>query len=481
MDKQDLIVIGGGTSGFMVATGALRLGLKVILIERNASLGGLALHFGCVPSKAMLHVAQVVHTVQNSRQYGLETEIAATDLGKVNDHVNNLVRRLKTQETQEAQNIFKQLGGKLLFGEPKFVDSHTIVLGSEVIESRKFVIATGSRSIFPAIRDLDKVGYITNDTVFAQTKLPAQLIILGDKPSAVEFAQAFARLGSKVTLVVSGDSILPQEDPELVSRLKDVLMEEGVDFQLNTTVHRAYLQHQQKYLECQHDSGENFILHADEILVALGRRPNVEGLGLENAGVTYASDGILVNKKLTTSQNHIYALGDVIRSPYKLTHAAEYQASIVLSNAVFRYPATVKYQGFPYVIFTDPEYAHVGLTEAQAKEQGYKNLEVLRFEFKDLDSALIKNAPAGLIKVITCKDRIIGATILGSHASNLIAEWGLALNMRAHLADVATTIHAYPTLAQINRRVASKRSTKGLFSDHNKLLVSLLQRVFVWA
>lgn len=274
---------------------------------------------------------------------------------------------------------------------------------------------------------------------------------------------------------------MPHEDPELVARLKDVLIAEGVDFYLNTTVQRAYLQQQKKVLECTHDSGENFILDADEILVSLGRKPNVEGLGLENAGVNYSHEGILVNKKLVTSQKHIYALGDVIRSPYKLTHAAEYQASIVLSNAVFRYPAKVKYQGFPYVIFTDPEYAHVGLTELQAIEQGYKNLEVLRFEFKDLDSAIIKNAKAGLIKVISSKDRIIGATILGPNASNLISEWGLALNMRARLSDIATTIHAYPTLAQINRRVASKRSTKGLFSHHNKLLVSLLQRVFAWA
>jgi pyruvate/2-oxoglutarate dehydrogenase complex dihydrolipoamide dehydrogenase (E3) component len=477
MERQDLVVIGGGTSGFIVATGALRSGLKVTLIEKKAYLGGLALHFGCVPSKTLLHVAQVAHTIRNAGQYGLVTGFSPIDLSKVNRHIGSVIDGLEKQDDQETQNIFDQLGGKLLFGQPRFIDPHTIQIEDTKIRAKTFVIATGSAPMFPTIKGLDHVGYITSDIVFSQRKLPQKLIILGGNSAAIEFAQAFARMGTKVTVIVEGDSILAQEDPELVNHLKDYLVHEGVDFYLSTKVEAAYLQRQKKYLECAHDSGDKFDLFADEILVCMGRKPRVEGLGLDNARVSYDCNGIIVNKKLQTSHKHIYALGDVIRSPYKLSHAAEYQANIVLSNAVFGYSAKVKYQGFPYVVFTNPEYAHVGLSEQQAKELGCKKIEVSRFAFKDLDSAVIQNLQKGLIKVISHKGKIIGATILGPQASNLIAEWGLAINLGAKVADVAATIHAYPTLAQISRRVANKYVTKGLFT-RSKGFAGLWQKVF---
>lgn len=480
MGMQDLVVIGGGTSGYIVATGALRLGLKVILVEKNLRLGGSALHFGCVPSKTMLHIAQVAHTVHSATQYGLDSYILPIDLNKVNQHINGVIRNLEQQEDQEAHYIFKQLGGQILFGQARFIDPHTIEIDGKRIHAKKFVIATGSSALLPSIKGLDSVGYLTNENLYTQKTLPQRLVILGGKPSAIEFAQAFTRLGSKVSVVVRGDSILPSEDPELVNKLKDLLIHEGIDFYLNTSVNEAYQHNQHKVLECRHESGEQFALYTDEILVALGRRPNVEGLGLENAMINYAADGILVNKKLRTSQKHIYALGDVIRSPYKLTHAAEYQANIVLSNAVFKFPAKTKYQGFPYVIFTSPEYAHVGLSEQQAKNLGYKKAIVTRFEFKDLDSAAIQSSPAGMIKVISNRGRVIGATILGPQASNLIAEWGLAINLGARVADVAATIHAYPTLAQINRRVANKHIARGMFNQSSNWLLGFMQRALAW-
>jgi pyruvate/2-oxoglutarate dehydrogenase complex dihydrolipoamide dehydrogenase (E3) component len=205
----------------------------------------------------------------------------------------------------------------------------------------------------------------------------------------------------------------------------------------------------------------------------------VDGLGLDNARINYTAEGIIVNRKLKTSKRHIYALGDVIRSTHKFTHAAEYQANIVLSNLVFRYPAKAKFTGFPYVIFTQPEYAHVGLTEHQAKQTGYKKIEITRFEFKDLDSSIVQNVTNGLIKVVSHKGKILGATILGPQANNLISEWSLALNMGASVRDVATTIHAYPTLAQINKRVANKYVAKGLFSVNMQRWVRYLQRIAV--
>jgi pyruvate/2-oxoglutarate dehydrogenase complex dihydrolipoamide dehydrogenase (E3) component len=475
MEGHDLIVIGGGTSGFIVAIGALRLGLNVALIEKNDKLGGLSLHNGCVPSKTILHVAHTAHIVRYAKEYGLDSYILPVDLGKINDHVASVVNNFVSQETYEVQHLFQQLGGQIIYGHSNFIDAHTIAVNNLELSAKKFVIASGSRPMFPAIKGLDDIGYITNDEVFKQNKLWDRLVILGGRPSAIEFAQAFARLGSKVAIIVRGDSILPQEDPEIVNKIKDVLIGSGIDIYLNTKVQYVYSQRKNKVLECVHDSGELFTVAADEILVALGRRPNVEGLGLENAGIEYAQDGILVDRKLRTSRKNIYALGDVIRSPYKLTHIAEYQASILLSNMLFRYPAKVKYLGFPYVIFIDPEFAHVGLTEQQAKEHGYKKIEVFKFDFKDLDSAIIKNSAFGMIKVVTSRNKIIGASILGPHASNLIAEWGLAINMGARLADVASTIHAYPTLAQINRRVASKKVARGFFSQRNRSLVSFLR------
>lgn len=481
MERQDLVVIGGGTSGYIVATGALRFGLKVILIEKSTFLGGSALHHGCIPSKTMLHVANTANLVQNAKIYGLDSYLLPPDIAKINTHISGVVAGLEKQEDHEAQYIFNQLGGEIIFGAAKFIDAHRVQVGSRIIKAKKFVLATGSSPILPAIRGLDQIGYLTNDLIFKLQHIPEKLVILGGKPSAIEFAQAFARLGSKVAIIARGDSILPQEDPELVNKLKDLLIQEGIEFYLNTTVIQAYMQRSKKVLECVHDSGESFAISGDEVLVAVGRSPNVSGLGLENAGVAYAPDGIVVDKKLRTSIKHICAVGDVIRSQYKFTHAAEYQANIVLSNIVFRYPAKVKYFGFPYAIFTSPEYAHVGLHEIQAKKQGLHNIEVTRFEFKDLDSAAIQNTRTGMIKVVTRRGKIIGATILGPQASNLIAEWGLAINMGARIGDVAATIHAYPTLAQISRRVANKQTAKGMFSVYNRRWVMCLQKMFAWA
>lgn len=475
MQQQDLVIIGGGTSGFIVAAAALKHGLKVTLIEKNKSLGGSALHFGCIPSKALLHVAHLVHTIENATQYGLESYVAPADLSKLNARVQDMIKNLEAKDAQEAQHMFDQLGGQIIYGSPKFIDAKTIGVEDVFFQAKKFVIATGSKAEFPAIKGLAESGYITSDMVCLQQVLPQNLVVLGDRSDSIEFAQAFARLGAKVSVIVSGDSILANEDPELINKLRESLINEGINFYLNTQVLSVYVQKQIKNLECMHDSGEKFVIRGDEILVALGRKPNVEGIGLENAGVKYSTAGIVVNQKLQTTQKHIYALGDVICSPYKLTHMAEYQASIVLSNAIFKYPNTVKYQGFPYVIFTSPEYAQVGLSEQQAKEQKYKNIEVLRFDFKDLDSAVLQHAATGLIKVVASNGKVIGAAILGPQASNLISEWGLAINLGAKVADVAATIHAYPTLAQVNRRVANKHATKRRLSDLARHLVARLQ------
>lgn len=478
MMQQDLVVIGGGTSGLITAIGALRLGLKVTLIDKNKSLGGLALHNGCVPSKTFIRVAHITNILHNAEKLGIDCKISPTQLYKVNDYVATVTDSFQAQEIQEVYKTFNQLGGIILTGAPRFIDKHVIAINEQYIYAKKIVIATGSRPFYPAIPGLNEIGYITTDEVFKQQELWPTLTILGDDVTAIELAQAFARLGAKVTIIARNDTILPTSDPELVKRLSEILLSNGIEIYVSSKAQHAYMQGKYKVLECRHESGDIYTIASDEILVVLGRRPNIEGLALENAGVAYVKEGIVVDRKLRTSTRHIYALGDVINSPYKLTHVAEYQASILLSNMLFKYPAKVKYQGFPYVIFTEPEYAHVGLTETQAKEQGYKNLQVFRFEYKNLDSAIINNKTQGIVKVVTARKRVIGATILGAHASNLIAEWGLAINLKAKINDVAATIHAYPTFAQLNRRVASKQMSKDFFAEKNKSFVNLLQKVF---
>lgn len=454
---QDLIVLGGGTSGLIVAVGALRQGLKVTLVEKNARLGGSSLHNGCVPSKALLHATKLYQMFKNSYHYGIDSSVMLPDLRKINQYVNKVSNSLEAHETIEIQKIFQEFGGVIVYGTPKFIDAQTIIINSVVLKAKKFVIATGSRPFVPAIKGLNDIGYITSDKLFSQEKFWDSLTILGGSHTAIEFAQAFARLGCKVTIVTHGDSILPQEEPELVEQLNRILLQSGIIIHLNTTVQNVYLQGKLKVLDCLHDSGKLFTVASDQILLAIGNKPNLDGLGLENAGIAYVENGIIVNQHLQTTQENIYALGDVAKSAYKLTHIAEQQANVVLNNILFKYPAKIEYLGMPYVIFTEPEYAHVGLTVQQAKDQKYKNIKIAKFAFKDLDISMIHDTPLGMIKVVTSKDKVIGATILGAHASILIAEWSLAINMGAKLATVAATMRAYPTFAQINRRVACAR------------------------
>lgn len=480
MIKKDLIVIGAGTSGYIVAIGALRLGWDdVLLVDKHQYIGGAALHSNCVPSKSLLHIASIADTVRAGVQYGLNSYLLDVDFAQVSMYIQQQVLDIAESETRETLAAFHQLGGKMFQGKARFVNPNVIEVDKQEFYAKNIVIATGARPWYPDIKGIDKIGYVTNENIWKMKKLPEKLVILGGRPSAIEFAQAFSRLGSKVSLVIGHETILPQEDSELVKKLQEVLINAGIEIYVHTAVQDCYTQGDKKILDCRHEYGENFLVEADEVLVLEGRRPNFEGLALENAGVHYLDSGIQVSDQLLTSQKHIYAVGDVAATPYKLTHAAEYQANVVLSNMVLNTTTKAKFQGFPYVIFTDPEYAHTGLNEQQAKAAGYNNLEVTRFEFKDIDSAKIRRCTTGRIKIISSNNKIIGASILGPDAGNLLSEWSLAIKLGATVADVASTIYPYPSLAQVNRRVANKclqQSTKG---KTNK--AAWVQRVLSWS
>lgn len=468
MKRRDLVIIGGGAGGLVVASVAAQLGLKVTLIEKADKLGGDCLHYGCVPSKTLIHAARVASLMRRGPEFGLPACDPSVDLGSVADHVQAVIERIQ-QHDDPAR--FRGYGCEVLFGPATFIDPHAVQVNGQVIRGRRFVIATGSQPFIPPIEGLEATGYLTNEELFSLRDLPERLVVLGGGPVGLEMAQAFARLGSRVTVVERLPHLLPQEDPEVADVLQEQLESEGITVHTATSVERVSKDTGATQLTCNN----GLTLAADALLVAVGRRPVVEGLGLEAAGVAHDAKGIRVDRRQRTSQKNIYACGDVC-GPYPLTHVAEYQAGIVISNAVFRIPKQTDYRVVPWVTFTDPELARVGLTEQQARAMGIEPV-VLRFPFRDIDRALTDGQVGGLAKLVTHKGRILGASILGTHAGELIHEVTLAMKTGVGIGAISATIHAYPTLAQIHRRAVNTWYGRKLFSPGTRRLVRWINRL----
>ena len=468
MSKRDLTIIGGGAGGLVVASVAAQLGLKVTLIEKENKLGGDCLHHGCVPSKTLIHAAKVASLMRRGAEYGLPAIEPEVDLGKVTDHVQSVIDHIQQHDDPER---FRGYGCEVIFGAARFVDPHTVQVNDQQIRSRRFVIATGSKPFVPPIDGLEEAGYLTNLDLFSLRTLPTRLVVLGGGPIGLEMAQAFRRLGSEVTVVERLPHLLPQEDPEIADALQGQLAAEGITIHTSTSAERVGQEGGRRVVVCD----GNRQLDADQILVAVGRRPNVDSLGLDAAGVDVTPKGITVDRRQRTSQKHIYAVGDVC-GPYPFTHMAEYQAGIVISNAVFRFPKKTDYRVVPWVTYTDPELARVGMTEQQARGQDIEPT-VLRFEFKAIDRALAEVETCGVTKLVTHKGRILGATILGPHAGELIHEIVLAMQTRTKIGDISAAIHAYPTLAQIHRRAVNTAYAPRLFSPGTRRLVALINRL----
>ncbi len=475
-DSYDLLVIGGGVGGLITSTGAAKLGLKVVLVEKKA-LGGDCLHFGCVPTKALIRSAKIAHLLKRAPEFGMKPVEAQIDFSRVMERIRQVQAHIGAHETPEAM---RDQGVEAILGEGRFRDPHTFEVSGRVLKAKRIILATGSRPVILPIPGLKEAQSLTNESALQLDHLPASIIILGGGPIGLEFGQAFARLGSKVIILEKEGQILPREDAELAKVLDGILRKEGVEIFTCTEVKEIRRRNEITVsitASCQVEGTRAF--EAEQFLVAIGRAPNVEGLNLEAAGVATTKRGITVDATHRTNVPHIWAVGDVT-GQYQFTHAAEYEAVAVLRNVLFPlFSQKIDYTRIPWTTFTDPELGRIGLTEAEARKQFGEKIRVFRYPFPELDRAIIDGEPQGLIKVITDpRGQILGAHVLGPSGGELIHEFILAKTHRLAVAKISETVHVYPSLAQGIKRSADQWYLEQLKNPWAARLARLAFKVF---
>jgi pyruvate/2-oxoglutarate dehydrogenase complex dihydrolipoamide dehydrogenase (E3) component len=457
----DIGIIGGGAGGLTVAAGAAQLGAKTLLIEKEKELGGDCLHFGCVPSKTLIKSAQVYHLMKKAEKFGLpQMSMPPVDFRKISARIKSVISTIQQHDSEER---FCSLGAKVEFGHPNFADAHTIRLNGKTHTAKNWVIASGSAAIIPPIKGLDKTPYLTNREIFYLDHLPKSMIVLGAGPIGIEMAQAFCRFGTDVTVVDMAPGILPKDDLDLSTEIMEILKDEGVKFHFNHTIEATADLGNQREVTLKSKNGKTLSLKAETLLVALGRMANVEGLGLEAIGIEHDRRGIKVDRRMRTNHKHIYAVGDV-KGGFQFTHTAGYEGGIVVSNAIFRLPRKADYTYLPWCTYTDPPLGNIGMNETMAKKAGI-DYTVWTESFKNNDRSLAEGEKRGKIKLILNeKEKPIGVQILGPHAGDLLAEWVAVLNGKVKLATLAAAVHPYPTLGEINKRVAGNFFSPKIFS-----------------
>ncbi|MBI5634807.1 MAG: FAD-dependent oxidoreductase [Nitrospirae bacterium] len=461
----DIGILGGGSAGLTVAAGAAQFGAKTLLIEKEKVLGGDCLHYGCVPSKTLIKTAHVYHLMKNASQFGLpQPEVMPVDFRDVSGRIRSVISQIQAHDSVER---FCSLGAQVEFGDAEFLDEHLVRVGERKYSAKNWVIATGSSPDMPKIEGLNQTPYLTNKDIFYLNTLPKSMIILGAGPIAIEMAQAFCRLGTKVSLIQRSSQILSREDRDMADAVMQNLAAEGVQFYLDRSVVSVRNSEAGREVVMRSKDNTKETLVAEEILVAMGREPNLKGLGLENAGVEFDHKGLKLDHRLRTTQKHIFGAGDVTGT-YQFTHAAGYEGGVVLTNAVLRLPRKADYTFFPWCTYTDPELANIGMNETAAEEAGLQPA-VWTEEFKMNERGLTEGEGLGRIKLILdAKERPLGVQILGLHAGELISEWVAALNGGVKLSAVAGAVHPYPTLAEINKRVVGNYFSGKIFSDKVK-------------
>jgi pyruvate/2-oxoglutarate dehydrogenase complex dihydrolipoamide dehydrogenase (E3) component len=469
----DIGVIGGGAAGLSVTSGAAQLGAKTLLIEKEPHLGGDCLHYGCVPSKTLIRSAHVYQTMKDAGQYGLPAvPLPPVDFSRVAARIKAVIAEIQQHDSVAR---FERLGAEVVFGAPRFCDEHVVELDGRRISARQWVVATGSSAAIPPYPGLASTPHLTNREIFSLETLPASLLVLGGGPIAVEMAQAFARLGSQVTVIQRSGQILSREDRDMADLVMAAMAAEGVVFHLGARVEEVRDLGGQRRVTIKNRGGERLQLHGDTLLVALGRQANVEGLGLAAIGVALSERGIVVDSRLRTSQPHIYAPGDV-NGAYQFTHAAGYEAGIVVGNALFRLPRRADYTWLPWATYSDPELASIGMNEQAARRAGL-DYTLWQEEFAANDRALTAGRSGGRLKMLVGRrGKPLGVQICGPAAGELIAEWVAVLHGRLKLAGLAGAIHPYPTLAEINKRVAGSWLAPKIFSPTVKKMLKLFFR-----
>ena len=469
-DHFDIAIIGAGSGGLSVAAGAAQLGAKVALIEKG-KMGGDCLNYGCVPSKALIAAAEVAQTVRDAGRFGVNGHEPAIDFSKVNAHVHGVIAAIAPHDSVER---FEKLGCTVVQAAAKFASPTELEAGGRRITARRFVVSTGSKAFVPPIPGIKDVKAYTNETIFDLTEAPGHLIVIGGGPIGIEMAQAHRRLGCKVT-VVEAFSIMPKDDPEAVAVVRARLLAEGLAIIEGAKVEGVASSGNGMAVTVSRD-GKSETISGTHLLVAAGRRANVEGIGLDAAGIAFSPKGIEVDARLRTSNKKVFAIGDVAGG-YQFTHMAGYHAGIVVRNALFNFPAKVDYRAVPWVTYTDPELSHVGQTLAEAQKSA-PGASAVKWSLTENDRAQAERATEGFIKVVTGKGgRILGATIVARHAGELILPWVLAVQKSMTMRDMTGIIAPYPTLSEVSKRAAGAYYTPTLFSPRTRGLVRFMQRL----
>ena len=469
MEVFDLVVIGAGAGGLVTASGAARLGAKVALIEQGR-FGGECLWTGCVPSKALIRSAKVRHLMEHAGSYGFRDQPIPVDFARVMQHMRDVIMTIQPHDDPDR---FRKMGVEVIQGRAAFVGRDRLEVNGRILKSRRFCIAVGADPSLPPIEGLNRVPYMTHLNFFDQSRQPEHLLVVGGGPVGCEMGQTFQRLGSRATVIEALGCILDKDDRETTNRLHEILTKEGLRIELNASAEKVEQEGDRIRLRCAR-AGQSFSVEGDALLVATGKRPRVEGLGLAEAGVEYDHRGIKVDRWMRTTNPRVFACGDVTDG-FPFTHMAEYQAGLVVTNALVPLlRRKADYSVVPWCTFTDPELAQVGLTEEQAKRRfGEGGYRVWRFAVADNDRHIIDGQTQGTVKLLTRPNgRIMGCTILSAGAGDLIHEYALALKKKGTVADISGMIHVYPTQAQANKRASDQYFAEKFFTGKIPKLLS---------
>lgn len=465
--KTDLLVIGAGSGGLSVAAGAVQMGASVILLEGH-KMGGDCLNFGCVPSKALIASGKAAHAQSHAAAFGVTDVTPQVDYAAAKDHVAEVIAQIEPMDSQER---FERLGVRVIREFGRFLSPREVQAGDHIITARRIVIATGSSPLVPPIPGLDTVPYDTNETIFDLREKPDHLLIIGGGPIGMEMAQAHKRLGCAVT-VIEGMTVLGQDDPEMAAVVVEQFRAEGIAIEegaMATSVRGAA-----GAIEIEAKDGR--IFKGSHLLMAVGRKANIDRLDLAAAGIETTRRGIKVDASLRTTNRRVYAIGDVAGG-LQFTHMAGYHAGLIIRQAVLGLPARERTDHIPWATYTDPELAHVGLTEKKAREVHGGNLEVVRFPYSHNDRAIAERKTAGLIKVMVVRGRPVGVSIVGAQAGEVISLWAFVLANRLKMKHVSAMVVPYPTLSEISKRAAGVYFSPRLFgSAIVKHVVGFVQR-----